>query len=27
MLREIGARNVELVQDDGSAETAPAASL
>jgi hypothetical protein len=27
LLREIGALNVELVQDDGSAETAPAASL
>ena len=27
MLREIGALKVELVQDDGSAETAPAASL
>jgi len=27
MLRKIGALNVELIQDDGSAETAPAASL
>jgi hypothetical protein len=27
LLREVGALNVELVQDDGSAETAPAASL